>query len=205
MKKTYLAIALCSSVALTTAMTDTTAAPGDVYRVNTAKVNLRAGASDNTQVLTTVTPEDELIELRRDGSWLGVRVLNSGEEGWIYGELAEQIAKSRLQEDAEVLAAEQLSPDFDQLLKQVENQLGYPMLARLTQSESNGLRVALSHDWLRQASHEAHLMAAFAFYQAWKTHNAGRSVELTLLDEQSEAYIAIRDEPNGPALWIASP
>ena len=205
MKKTYLAIALCSSVVLVPAMKEAEAAPGDVYRVNTAKVNLRAGASDKTQALSTVTPVDELIELRRDGSWIGVRVLSTGEEGWIYGELAEQITKSRLQEDTDVLAAEQLSPDFDQLLQQVENQLGYPMLTRLTQSESNGLRVALSHDWLRQASHEAHLMATIAFYHTWKTHNAGRSVELTLLDEQSEAYMAIRDEPNGPALWIASP
>jgi hypothetical protein len=28
-----------------------------------------------------------VIELTRDGNWVGVRVLQTGEEGWIYGGL----------------------------------------------------------------------------------------------------------------------
>ena len=200
MKIINTSIALCCSVALATATFETSAAPGDVYRVNSAKVNLRAGASDKTQVLSTVTAADELIELRRDGSWIGVRVLSTGEEGWIYDELAEQVSKSRLQEGTEVLAVEQLSPDFEQLLKHVQDLLGYPLLARLTQAETARLRVLPSRDWLRQASHEAHLMASIAFYQAWKNHHDNRPVELTLLDEQNEAYITIQDGKNGPIL-----
>ena len=66
------------------------AATGDLYRVSSAKVNLRNGPSDTTNVLTTVDRGTELLELRRDGSWLGVRVMATGEEGWIYDSLIEK-------------------------------------------------------------------------------------------------------------------
>ena len=35
-----------------------------------------------------------MIELTRDGNWIGVRVLQTGEEGWIYSGLLEQVAQS---------------------------------------------------------------------------------------------------------------
>jgi hypothetical protein len=57
------------------------AAPGDIHRVTGADiVNLRAGPSDETNIRGRVEQGDEVIELTREGSWVGVRVLPTGEE-----------------------------------------------------------------------------------------------------------------------------
>jgi uncharacterized protein YgiM (DUF1202 family) len=73
------------------------AAPGDVHRVSGAEiVNLRAGPTDASNIRGRVEQGDEAIELTRDGNWVGVRVLQTGEEGWIYGGLLERVAQSGL-------------------------------------------------------------------------------------------------------------
>jgi uncharacterized protein YgiM (DUF1202 family) len=68
------------------------AAPGDIYRVTGSKVNLRSAPSDESTIRSTVAYGDELIELRREGRWLGVRVLGAGEEGWIYSGLPQVLS-----------------------------------------------------------------------------------------------------------------
>jgi len=73
------------------------AAPGVIHRVAGADVvNLRAGPSDASNIRGRVDHGDEVIELTRDGNWVGVRVLQTGEEGWIYGGLLERVARSGL-------------------------------------------------------------------------------------------------------------
>ena len=73
------------------------AAPGDIHRVSGAEVvNLRAGPTEESNIRGTVELDDEVIELTRDRNWVGVRVLQTGEEGWIYGGLLEQVAQSGL-------------------------------------------------------------------------------------------------------------
>ena len=59
-------------------------------------VNLRAGPSDESNIRGRVEQGDEVIELTSDGNWRGVRVLQTGEEGWIYGGLLERVAPSGL-------------------------------------------------------------------------------------------------------------
>ena len=73
------------------------AAPGDIHRVTGAEiVNLRAGPSDESNIRGRVDQGDEVIELTSEGNWVGVRVLDTGEEGWIYGGLLERVAQSGL-------------------------------------------------------------------------------------------------------------
>ena len=59
-------------------------------------VNLRAGPSDESNIRGRVEQGDEVIELTSEGNWRGVRVLDTGEEGWIYGGLLEAVAQSGL-------------------------------------------------------------------------------------------------------------
>lgn len=190
------------------AMTFATAAvadPGDLHEVSGAKVNLRAGPSDDTSVLTTVEQGDELIELRREGNWLGVRVLGTGDEGWIYGELVRRVAQSRLERSTAPVSFEDLSPDFDRLIEQVGAQLGYPPIARLERQEEATLRVTPSRDWLLRADVNTHLMAALGLYQVWKADQEGRPVTLVLVDSQGDAYVTIEDSDNGPQLTLRAP
>ena len=73
------------------------AAPGDIHRVvNADQVNLRAGPSEESSVRGTIERGDEVIELTSSDNWLGVRVLRTGEEGWIFGQLLEPVARSTL-------------------------------------------------------------------------------------------------------------
>ena len=72
-------------------------APGDIHRVSGADVvNLRAGPTDSSNIRGKVDQGDEVIELTREGNWIGVRVLQTGEEGWVYGGLLERVTQSGL-------------------------------------------------------------------------------------------------------------
>jgi len=187
------------------------AAPGDIHRVAGADVvNLRAGPTDASNIRGRVDQGDEVIELTRDGNWVGVRVLQTGEEGWIYGGLLERVAQSGLLAggggaeggDAGFL---QLSEDFDRLIRRVNDDLGYAMVEEAAPMADGVLQVRPTSAWLRSAGRDAHLMGALAFYQLWKNYQDGRPVTLVMTDEQGEEYIRIADGDLGPELAIAAP
>lgn len=188
------------------------AAPGDIHRVaNADTVNLRAGPSNESNVRGTVERGDEVIELTRDSNWVGVRVLRTGEEGWVFVELLEPVARSTLGtggpegvgvEDAGFL---RLSESFNRLIRGINANLGYPVVATVEQPEADFLRVVPTHEWLINGSREAHLMAAAAMYQMWKNHQNGAPVRLAMPDDQGRDYITIVDDDLGPNLSIALP
>lgn len=175
---------------------------GDIYRVTAEKVNLRAGPSNEADVRTTVEAGDELIELQKRGSWLGIRMLGTGEEGWIYEDLVERVSQSFLRQGATAVPFDELSEGFGSLLDNINNHLGYRLVDRVERIETNTLRVTPTQEWLLYASREAHLMAALALYQMWKNHQDGRSVSLLVVDPQNENYITINDEESGPVLSV---
>jgi hypothetical protein len=76
------------------------AAPGDVLQVKVIRADLRDGPSEATDVQTQVEQGDELVELRREGDWLGVRVLRTGDEGWIFRGHVDRLQLSPLDADA---------------------------------------------------------------------------------------------------------
>ena len=114
---------LLGSVVLALLSGSALAAPGDIHRVSGADVvNLRAGPTDASNIRGKVDQGDEVIELTREGNWIGVRVLQTGEEGWVYGGLLERVTQSGLlprdaasgnDGDAGFL---QLSEGFDRLI-----------------------------------------------------------------------------------------
>jgi uncharacterized protein YgiM (DUF1202 family) len=188
------------------------AAPGDIHRVAGADVvNLRAGPTDASNIRGRVDQGDEVIELTRDGNWVGVRVLQTGEEGWIYGGLLERVAQSGLLPgdggpgsggDAGFL---QLSEDFDRLIRRVNDDLGYPMVEDASPVAEGVLQVQPTAAWLRSGGRDAHMMGALAFYELWKNYQDGRPVTLVMTDEQGREYIRIADGDLGPELAIAAP
>ena len=188
------------------------AAPGDIHRVAGADVvNLRAGPTDTSNIRGRVDHGDEVIELTRDGNWIGVRVLQTGEEGWIYGGLLERVAQSGLLPgdaaqgsggDAGFL---QLSEGFDRLIRRVNDDLGYRMVEDAAPVADGVLQVRPTAAWLRSGGRDAHTMAALAFYQLWKNYQDGRPVALVMTDERGEEYIRIADGDLGPELAIAAP
>jgi uncharacterized protein YgiM (DUF1202 family) len=186
------------------------AAPGDIHRVSGADVvNLRAGPTDTSNIRGRVDHGDEVIELTRDGNWVGVRVLQTGEEGWIYGGLLERVAQSGLLPGDAALAGDagflQLSEGFDRLIRRVNDDLGYRMVEDAAPVADGVLQVRPTAAWLRSGGRDAHTMAALAFYQLWKNYQDGRPVALVMTDERGEEYIRIADGDLGPELAIAAP
>jgi uncharacterized protein YgiM (DUF1202 family) len=187
------------------------AAPGDIHRVSGADVvNLRAGPTDTSNIRGRVDQGDEVIELTRDGNWVGVRVLQTGEEGWIYGGLLERVAQSGLLPgDAALESGDagflKLSEDFDRLMRRVNGDLGYRMVEDAAPVADGVLQVRPTAAWLRSGGRDAHLMGAVAFYQLWKNYQNGRPVALVMTDEQGAEYIRIADGDLGPELAIAAP
>lgn len=187
------------------------AAPGDIHRVSGAEVvNLRAGPTEESNIRGTVELDDEVIELTRDRNWIGVRVLQTGEEGWIYGGLLEQVARSGLlPRDAQGSGGDagflQLSESFDQLMRRVNGDLGYRLVEDATSVAEGVLQVRPTAAWLRSGGRDAHLMGALAFYELWKSYQDGRPVTLVMTDDRGEEYIRIADSNLGPELAIAAP
>jgi uncharacterized protein YgiM (DUF1202 family) len=188
------------------------AAPGDIHRVAGADVvNLRAGPSDESNIRGRVDQGDEVIELTGEGNWVGVRVLDTGEEGWIYGGLLERVAASGLLPGDPGLMDEgdggflQLSEGFDRLIRRINRGLGYRMVEQAAAVGDGVLQVTPTPAWLRAASRDSHLMAALAFYQMWKNHQNGRPVTMVMTDDQGADYIRIADGDRGPELALAAP
>jgi uncharacterized protein YgiM (DUF1202 family) len=182
------------------------AAPGDIHRVAGADVvNLRAGPSDETNIRGRVEQGDEVIELTREGSWVGVRVLETGEEGWMFGDLLDTVSQSGLRSAVEGGDAGflQLSESFDMLMRRINTALGYPVVDAVEQTGDGVLRVTPTRQWLLNGSREAHMMAAAAIYQMWKNHQNSAPVGVVMADAAGQDYITIRDEASGPSLSIA--
>jgi uncharacterized protein YgiM (DUF1202 family) len=211
MSAAYRASTLAALIA-TALSTAALAAPGDIHRVTGADVvNLRAGPSDESNIRGSVHAGDEVIELTRDGDWIGARVLPTGEEGWIYGGLLEQVAASGLVPGDPVAWSGrdagfmQLSESFDHLIRRFNGDLGYRMVDDVVQTGDGVLQVKPTPAWLRAGSRDAHMMGALAFYQLWKNHQNGRPVALVMTDDRGEEYIRIVDGDLGPELAMVAP
>ena len=186
------------------------AEPGDVLQVTSERVNLRSGPSDDTTVRAQVLLGDELIELRRDGSWIGVRVMRTGEEGWIYGNLVELASETQLDGGATQAGLEVLSEDLDRVIDRIGEELGYPLIASVQQGEANTLYLTPTDAFLVSAGREAHLAATLAVYQMWKNHQNMEPVAVVMLGIDDAAYVTIQDEPQGaepgvPQVVLAQP
>jgi Bacterial SH3 domain len=203
---------LLGSVVLALLCGSALAAPGDIHRVSGADVvNLRAGPTDASNIRGKVDQGDEVIELTREGNWIGVRVLQTGEEGWVYGGLLERVTQSGLlprdaaagnDGDAGFL---QLSEGFDRLIRRVNADLGYRMVEEATPVAEGVLQVQPTAAWLRSGGRDAHIMGALAFYELWKNYQNGRPVTLVMTDEQGRDYIRIADSDLGPELATTAP
>jgi uncharacterized protein YgiM (DUF1202 family) len=196
----FLGIALAATTAVTA-----WAAPGDVHRVTAERVNLRAGPSDASTVRSTVEQGEELIELQSEGGWLGVRVTSTGEEGWIFSDLVEQVSRSQLGDAGMEAGFQALSEDFDQLFGDLGQQLGYRLVETVEQAGNNTLRITPSPEFLLYGGRDAHMATTLAIYQMWKNHQNGQPVAVALLNDENEDYISISDEPSGPQLTLQTP
>jgi hypothetical protein len=183
----------------------TLAAPGDLHRIKAEMANLRAGPSDQSNVRGRVEGKKEVIELAESGKWVGVRVLDTGEEGWIFGDLLDLASASTLGEGTPPVPPtagfRELSAGFDQVMQAVNTELGQSFASKVETAEGNKLRVVADPDWLRSTSRDAHIMAATALYEMWKNHQNSAAVEVTLLDGKS-SYVTISDDSTGPKLTV---
>ena len=178
------------------------AGPGDVHETTPDLVNLRASPSDAASVRDRLEGETQVIELRRDGGWLGVRVVPTGQEGWIYGELLRQVESSALSAEEGTAGFGTYSSDLDLLLFQVNERLGATMIAEVTE-DGRTLTLTPTEFWLRVSSQDAQLLAVTAIYGMWKNHQNQSPVDVMFLDTNGDQYIVIRDEGEaGPQLSV---
>ncbi|MGA1857138.1 SH3 domain-containing protein [Azospirillum sp. 11R-A] len=185
-----------------TASVPALAASGDIHAVTGEKVNLRAGPSDDAAVRSTIMRGEDVVELRREGNWMGVRVLRTGEEGWLFSDLVKRQSASTLGSGESAPAQAgfgKLSPGFDGLVAGIGEQLGYRFADKVEQGANGMLRVIPTQEWLYNTSRDAKMFAALALYQMWKNYNNGKPVTVTL-GAQGPAAITIADAAKGPEL-----
>ncbi len=190
------------AAALMALTTPVMANPGDTYTITGDRVNVRAAPSDRGSIRTTARRGDELLELRQEGSWTGVRVLRTGEEGWVFSDLLRQRSASTLGSGGSGEGRgsfARYSSGFDRLVGRVNDELGYKFADRIEQGENGLLRVTPTQEWLFNTSREAKIYAAMALYEMWKNHNNGRPVSLAL-GARGQNPISIEDGSDGPIM-----
>ncbi|MGF1551694.1 MAG: SH3 domain-containing protein [Paracoccaceae bacterium] len=168
------------------------AGPGDVHEVTADLVNLRAGPSDDASIRDRLEGGAQVIELTRDGGWIGVRVEGTGQQGWIYGELLERVSSADLGSGSEETAGfGAYSQDFDRLMTQISDRLGADLFSNVAE-EGSTLTLTLSAPWLRASSQEAQVMAASAVYGMWKAYRDQAPVTVQLAPRR-RGRRAVRD------------
>ena len=194
-----LALVMISPVSATT---------GDTLRVVGERVNLRAGPSDDANVRSQILQGEQVLELRRDGNWYGVRALRTGEEGWMFGNLLEPLTPTTLvPQPVRIPSAGfgELAPDFDRLLGNLAQRYGFPLFESVRQEGDNELRLTLSPQWLRAGSADEHLLAAAAAYEMWKNHQNGAPVVVEMVEPGGKRYLTIDDaRKDGPLLTVVA-
>ncbi|MEM9625291.1 MAG: SH3 domain-containing protein [Pseudomonadota bacterium] len=60
---------------------------GDVWAVDRQNVNIRSGPSTNTDIIMTINPGEEIVEIAAKGDWLFVEFPNRNKRGWIFSPL----------------------------------------------------------------------------------------------------------------------
>ena len=203
----YLAICGCVAALALPGTSALLAAPGDTLRVVGERVNLRAGPSDNATVRAQVMQGEQLLELQRDGNWYGVRILRTGEEGWIFGNLIEPLTATTLGagNGSSVTAGfGELSRDFDRLMGNLTQRYGFALFETVRQASDNTLEATLTPQWLRAGSDDEHLLAATAIYQMWKNHQNSGPVRVVLLEPGGKRYITIDDSEGAQSLLTLS-
>ena len=178
--------------------------PGDIQEVTAERGNLRAGPSEKAEALGQVQRGDELIVLQRQGDWLGIRVIRTGEEGWVHGNLVQLSSATRLSRETKPAGFKDLSPGFDSLIRTIEEHYGYLMVDRVEITENRTLRVVPTREWLLYGGRQDHLLATLAFYQMWKDNQDDQAVNVSLMDEKGGQYITVSDDSSGPSLMIHS-
>lgn len=179
------------------------AVPGDVYKVTSERVNLRAGPSDQSAVRTQVLQGDELIELAQQGRWLGVRHARTGEEGWVYGDLVRRVSQSTLGRRIPAAGFGKYSRDFDRLVETIDGELGFPMVAAIDQGPNNTLRVTPTTDWMIGTGRDAKLYAAAALHQMWR-NMTGRPANVALMYGNAP-FLTVSDSNAGPVMAYEVP
>ena len=180
------------------------AGTGDIHRVTAERLNVRAGPTNEADVRTQIQQGTRVVEVGSEEGWVGIRVMATGEEGWVFGDYLEPVSRSTLDVEMEDGPFAALSRSFDTAVERANERLGLRTVASIEQAGENTLRVVPTAQWLRRGSHDAHLMAAVAFYQLWKNHRDGSPVDLVMTDTAGEPYIRISDEADGPVVTIPS-
>jgi len=182
---------------------------GDLFQVSGERANLRSGPSDQMTVRDQLLHGEQLVELRRDGNWVGIRVMRTGEEGWIYSNLIVRVQQTQLTDRAPVQPEDAgfriLAPDFDQLMGRFDQQLGYRLVTRVDQAGPGEIRVTPTREFLFGGGRDAQIATTLAIYEMWKNHQNGQPVVVTLLDDQGNPYIGIQDRQTGPELVVSGP
>ncbi|HSK40420.1 MAG TPA: SH3 domain-containing protein [Arenibaculum sp.] len=174
---------------------------GDILSVTGEEVNLRSGPSDESNIRSTVTRGTELIELQREGNWIGVRVQDTGQEGWIYSELVQRVAASSLDIGQENPFT-RISPDFAGLLDRIGDEAGYRLFEEVRQPEADRLSVTPTREWMDRSGADMKMMTGLAIYEMWKNYNDGRPVDVEMVDPQGNALLGITDGAQGPDITL---
>lgn len=189
--------AIGALVALGLGVGDVAADTGDILSVTGEVVNLRSGPSDESNIRSTVAQGAELIELQREGSWIGVRVQDTGQEGWIYADLVRRVAASSLDTGQENPFT-RISPDFAGLLDRIGGETGYRLIEEVRQPEADRLSVTPTREWMDRAGADMKMMTGLAIYEMWKNYNNGRPVDVEIVDPQGNSLLGVTDGAQGP-------
>lgn len=134
------------------------AAGGDALTVTGSRVNVRAGPSTDTQVLTQVSRDQQVIERGRQGEWVQVELPDrGGEQGWIHGSLlapvATQADRNGVPEPAvgpsaaELAGVRRFRASVDYLNKRAQQVAGVDLFTGVEPAGAGAVQVSTTDAW----------------------------------------------------------
>ena len=160
---------------------------GDELVVTKNRVNVRAAASLESEILLRLEKGHHVIEIQRQEDWIKVALgLDDISYGWIHKSLLTKIVK---QEDKlSVANFEKFIQEFNDHKAVIKKQNDTIYFSKVTHKEKGNIELLATQAWLN-SSIEVRNNSLTDVFKLWtKFVSVGSSVSVQVLDEQGERY-----------------
>lgn len=178
-------IVLACFLAATTAV----AAPGDKLYATANAVNVRSAPTTDSAAIAQVARGQELMEFGREGEWVAVGIVGTGEDGYIHQSLVSNVRPSGPAPSATSDAYRRFEQSFRQLNDSIQSQYGIRLFSGSHYQGDGIVEVTATPDWLAAPadSQRSSLQTVFNLWDA--AEGTGLPIAVYVVDQGGQVVM----------------